>query len=246
MGLAASAAAFWLVISALPAAIAVVSLFGLAVSPKRVVADLGTLANGVPGSVSATLTEQLRHVAATSHTRLSLGLLVSFLLAVWSASAGVYNLDRSIRVAYGLPPQNYAEARVRALLGAVVVVVLLGLTAIAASVARARASTLLPVVGVPLALLAFTLGVGALYRFAVGRHVGVRALLPGALASAIGVLLVTTGFTAYVATSTRYTAVYGSLAGVVIGMLGVYFVVYVVLLGAVLNTQLVRSESEER
>jgi membrane protein len=73
--------------------------------------------------------------------------------------------------------------------------------------------------------------------------VGGRALLPGAVASAVGVLLVTSGFGAYVAESTRYTAVYGALAGVVIGMLAVYLAVYVVLLGAVLNMQLSRRRS---
>jgi hypothetical protein len=49
---------------------------------------------------------------------------------VWSASAGVYNLDRAIRVAYGLPPQRYLEARGRAFGGAVAVVVGLGLSAL--------------------------------------------------------------------------------------------------------------------
>jgi membrane protein len=92
-------------------------------------------------------------------------------------------------------------------------------------------------------LLTITAGVGALYRFAVGHRVGARALLPGAVTSAVGVVLVTSGFGAYVAVSTRYTAVYGALAGVVIGMLAVYLAVYVLLLGAVLNMQLSRRRS---
>jgi uncharacterized BrkB/YihY/UPF0761 family membrane protein len=62
-------------------------------------------------------------------------------------------------------------------------------------------------------LLAITAGVGAFYRFAVSHRVGLRALLPGAVASVVGVVLVTSGFGADVATSTRYTDVYGALAG---------------------------------
>jgi membrane protein len=240
VGLAASGAAFWLVISAIPTAIAVVSLFGLAVSPERVEADLGALAHDAPSSLGGLLTLQLRQVTVSNHAGLSFGLVVSLVLAVWSASAGVYNLDRAIRVAYGLPPQRYVEARGRALIGAFAVVILLGLTAIGATVGGARPSTLLVVLGVPLSLLAIAVGVGALYRFAVGHRVSVRAVLPGAVTSAIGVLLVTAGFAVYVAITARYTAVYGALAGVVIGMLAVYFAVYVVLLGAVLNMQLTR------
>src|SRR5215470_13952766 len=207
VGLAASGAAFWVVISALPTVVAVVSLFGLAVSPERVAADLGTLARDAPSSLGGLLTEQLRQVTVSDHAGLSLGLAVSVVLAVWSASAGVYNLDRAIRVAYGLPPQNFVEARGRALVGAFAVVILLGLTAIGTSVAGSRSSTLLAVLGVPLALLAIAGGVAALYRFAVGHRVAVRALLPGAVTSAIGVLLVTAGFGAYVTRSARYTAV---------------------------------------
>jgi membrane protein len=238
VGLAASGAAFWLVISALPTALAVVSLFGLAVSPARVAGDLGTLASYAPGSLGALLTQQLRKVAASDPAGLSVGFAVSFVLAVWSASAGIWNLDRAIREAYGLPPQRYVEGRARALVGALVVVLMLGLTAIATSIPGARDSTVLDVFGIPLALLAVTVAVCALYRFAIGHPVALRGLIPGAVTSAIGVLLASAGFAAYVAVSTRYTAVYGAFAGVVIGMLAVYLAVYVVLLGAVLNMRL--------
>jgi membrane protein len=240
VGLAASGAAFWVVISALPTVLAVVSLFGLVVSPERVAADLGTLARDAPSTLGGLLTDQLRQVTVSNHAGVSLGLAVSVVLAIWSASAGVYNLDQAIRVAYGLPPQSFVEARGRALVGALAVVVLVGVAAIATSVGEARAPGLWAVVGVPVSLLVITGAVGAFYRLAVGNRVAVRALLPGAVASAIGVLVVTTGFGAYVAGSTRYTAVYGALAGVVIGMLAVYLAVYVVLLGAVLNMQLSR------
>ncbi len=238
VGLVASGAAFWLVISALPTAIAAVSLFGLVVSPERVASDLGGLATAVPGSLGSLFADQLRHVAGSDHTGLSVGLAVSLLLAVWSASAGIYNLDRAIRVAYGLPPQSYVEARGRALVGAVAAVLLFGLTAVATSAVVAHSSPLLAALGVVLVLVAITGCVAALYRFSVGRHVTARALLPGALTSAAGVVLVTFAFGAYVAVSKRYAAVYGAFAGVVIGMLAIYFAVYVVLLGAVLNMQL--------
>jgi membrane protein len=246
VGLAASGAAFWVVISALPTVVAVVSLFGLAVSPERVTADLGTLARDAPSSLGGLLTEQLRQVTVSDHAGVSLGLAVSVLLAVWSASAGVYNLHLAIRVAYGLAPQSFVEARGRALMGAVAVVVLVGVTAIATSVGQARTPGLWAIVGIPVALLVITAAVGALYRFAVGRRVGVRALLPGAVTSAVGIVLVTSVFGAYVSVSTRYTAVYGALAGVVIGMLAVYLAVYVILLGAVFNMQLSRRRSGDR
>jgi membrane protein len=244
IGLAAAGAAFWLVISAFPTAIAAISLFGLVVSPERVATDLGQLAAGAPGSLSSLVTGQLRRVAASDHAGLSVGLAVSVLLAVWSASAGVYNLDRAIRVAYALPPQSYLDARFRALAGALAVVVGLGLSALAISVVVGRSPAMVvAIVGVPLLLAAITAGVGVLYRFSVGRHVAVRALLPGALASSLGVVALLALFGVYVALSRRYTAIYGVFAGAVIGMIATYLSVYIVLLGAVLNVQLVSPKS---
>ena len=115
---------------------------------------------------------------------------------------------------------------------------LLGLVAVVTPLVLGWSSGFLTALGVVAAVAGMTAGVGALYRFSVAAHVPVRALLPGALTSAIGVVLVTAGFAAYVAFSTHYTAVYGAFAGAVVAMLAIYLAVYVVLLGAVLNTLL--------
>ena len=211
VGLAASGAAFWLVISALPTAIAVVSLYGLVVSPQRVAVNLGSLANGVPGSLGSLLTEQLERVAASNHAGLSFGFVVSIVLAVSSASAGVNHLDGAIRAAYGLPPQRYLEARGRATAGALVVVVLLGGSAVVLPAIGSRLSPVLTVVAVPIVLAALAAAIGGLYRFSVAAPLGARAL-PGAVAAAIGVVVVMVGFGAYVGVSSRYTAVYGAFA----------------------------------
>jgi membrane protein len=239
VGLAAAGATFWLVISAFPTAIAAVSIFGLVVRPEKVATDLSNLANGAPASLGFLVTEQLRRVAATDHASLSLGLAASVVFALWSASAGVYNLDRAIRIAYGLAPHRYAEARSRALVGAVAVVLLLGVGALAISTAvgQSRAPAVV-LVAAPVLLIAVAASVACLYRFSVGTSLGPRALLPGAIASSVGVVATLAGFGAYVAWSKHYTAVYGVFAGAVIGMLGTYLAVYVVLLGAVLNAQL--------
>ena len=124
-------------------------------------------------------------------------------------------------------------------MGAVAVVVLLGIGALAisAAVGQSRAPVVV-LVAVPALLVAVAGGVAALYRFSVGGGVRARALLPGAVASSVGVVAVLAGFGAYVAWSRHYTAVYGVFAGAVIGMLATYLSVYVVLLGAVLNAQL--------
>ncbi|HEY5011717.1 MAG TPA: YihY/virulence factor BrkB family protein [Acidimicrobiia bacterium] len=242
VGLAASGAAFWLIISAFPTAIAAVSIFGLVVSPGDVAKDLAGLADAGPTSLGSILTDQLQRVVTADHVGLSTGLVVSLVLAIWSASGGIYNLERAIRTAYGVRPQRYVDARKRAFLGAFATVIALGFVAIVSAGISGALSHVpalaVAILGIP-AMTVFVAGaIAGLYRFSLARRIGFRAVLPGAIASACGLALVAVAFSLYLHFSTRFAAVYGALAGGVIAMVGTYLAVYVVLLGAVLNVQL--------
>jgi membrane protein len=242
VGLAASGAAFWVVIAILPTAIAAVSIYGLAVSPETVADSLAGLARNGPQSLGATFAQQLQKVAAADRGGLTVGLVASVVLALWSASAGVYGVQRAIRAAYGVEPEAYVRARGRALLGTVVVVFSLGSAASistgAAILTKSVPVVVVVVVAVPTFVAVIAAIICALYRFSVGRQVGFRRLLPGSLFASVCFAVVLGGFAIYLQFSSRYTAVYGALAGTVIGMIGTYLGVYAVLLGAVLNAQL--------
>ena len=118
-------------------------------------------------------------------------------------------------------------------------VTLVGAVALASSGFAVRSPrTLLIIIIAPVVIAGIAAGIAVLYRLSVGGHLPARALLPGAVASGIGVVVLAVGFTAYVATSTRYAAVYGVFAAAVIGMIATYLAVYVILLGAVFNVAL--------
>lgn len=247
LGLAASGAAFWLVISAFPTGAAVVSVFGLVVSPSQVADDLGALAQAAPSSLGSIITDQLRRVASRDPAGLSIRLVISAALAVWTASAGVYHLDRAIRYSFGLPHQRYVEARGRALGGAFAVVVVLGSLALGGAVVGGHASAVvIALVGVPCGLVALTLGIAGLYRLSVGPDVRLRQLLPGAAAAAVAVVVALVAFAVYLRLSSRFTALYGAFTGVVIGMLALYLAAYAILLGAVLDVQLGQRSPSQR
>ena len=209
----------------------------------------GGLADAGPSSFGSIVTTQLTRVAAGDHAGLSTGLIISLVIALWSASAGIYNLERAIRAAYGLGPERYVDARKRAFVGAFATVIALGALAVltaALSGAIAHIPTLvIAIVGVPALIVFLASGVAGLYRFSITRRVGFRAILPGSLSSAVGLALVAVGFSIYVHYSTRFTAVYGALAGAVIVMIGTYLAVYVVLLGAVLNVEIAGTVAPE-
>jgi membrane protein len=243
VGLAASGAAFWLVISVFPAAIAAVSIFGLVVNPQRVAQDLASLASRGPESLGATLSQQLERVAAADRAGLSAGLGLSLPVALWGASKGVYNLDRAVRSVYGLPQDRWLRARLRGLVGALLVVIGLGATALAAAnisvVFNHLPAAVVILIAIPLLVAFVSAAIATVYRFSVG-PTATRHLLPGAVTAALGVVAVVVGFAVYLRVSTGYTAVYGALAGTIIGMVGAYLVTFALLIGAVLNVQLQR------
>jgi membrane protein len=243
IGLAASGAAFWLVICAFPTAVAVISLFGLVEPPDRVAQDVTRLTvAGQPDAFASVVARQLNHVANTAPSGLSVAFAVAVVLALWSASSGVYNLVRAMRAAYGLAPGHYVSARLRAFVGGIVVVAVLGSLALALPLLSKAGSRVpkaaelgIEVIGFLVVLTALIM---AIYRFSIGRPAGFWGLLPGAACSTLAVCGVLIGLAAYVHFSGRLTAVYGILAGGVIVMTATYLVVYVLLIGAVLNVQL--------
>lgn len=245
LGLAAAGAAFWMIFAAFPAALAVVSIFGLVTSPGEVARDLASLAAAGPDSLGAFASTQLRHVAASDRAQLSTGLMVSVVLAIWSTSAGVYNLERALRTAYRLPVGGYVTARWRALVGAFAVVIGLGLLAfllVGVTDLFDRTSKPLEVlVGVPMTLILLTGMILGMYRFAVRQRTDLRKLLPGAAGSAVAILVLIGGLDVYLRFSTRFTAVYGAFAGMALAMVFAYLSIYAALLGAVLNEELDKS-----
>jgi membrane protein len=248
LGLAASGAAFWLVISLLPLASAVISIFGLILSPHEVSRDVESLVRLVPGSLGKTISTQLLKVASSDPTGVSLGLAASLLLTLWSVSAGVYNLDRAIRTAYCLRRMTYIRARTRAFVGGFAGVLLFGIIAMSAGTAsfsfKDVSHGLNILWGVPAFLIVIWGTICGLYRFSIGTRVGFRHLFPGAAVSVVVIVVLVSAFGLYLHFSTHYVVIYGFLAGVVIAMVATYLITYVILLGAVLNTQIAAETSK--
>ena len=249
LGLSAAGAAFWLAIATLPLLVAVVSLYGLVRSQAQVAGDLAALFKAGPDTLSSLVAHQLRAISNTGRATLSIGLVVSLIVALWSASASIYNLDRAIGSAYGFSPIHYVRARTRALLGALAAVVAIGVVAgLAAWIETSLdhiSRAVEVVVGVPALLLVLVGTFWSLYRFAVHLHRAGRRFLVGAVSAAFAFLLLVVGFNVYVRVAGQSKAIYGALGGVVLAMLFAYLATYIILLGALLNATLDGRRSAE-
>ncbi|MEI8084240.1 MAG: YihY/virulence factor BrkB family protein, partial [Actinomycetes bacterium] len=244
--LAAAGAAFWLVVASFPAAIATISIFGLVIPQAQIAQSLGRLTNREPGSLGDVFSNQVTDAASGGTTALSISLVVSVIISVWGASAGAYGLGRAIRLSFGLVPQNYVVARFRSFVAGFLGVIILGLLALLSSFSAYVSDSLSGilgsivslVIGLPIVLIIIMFIVMGIFRFGIGRRTGFRALLPGAGSAAIGLMLLLIGFGFYLAHFNHYTEMYGAVAGIVISMLLAYLSVYLILLAAILNAEL--------
>ena len=244
ISLSAAAVAFWAAIAVTPTLIAISVIFGRIVDPTVLNDAVKTLQGSSPDSFARLLATQLQTASQASTTTVSWSLALSLIAVLWAVSSGIYAFLRAVRVAYGMDPQHYINARALAFAGALITVLVLGVLLLASAAGAAWASSL----DEPWRSIAFTLGIaGGLvigtgllvltFRVAGGKH-GPSRHWPGAAFGAIGSLAVSIGFGVYLRFATSYQAMYGALASTVILSLVIYVATYVILIGAVANAQL--------
>lgn len=246
--LLAAGVAFWGFISLFPAMIASVSVYGLVSDAATVTRQAEAIAAALPDEAASLVVGQMRAISAQSQDSLSLSLLLSLLLALWTSSAAVSNMMSAINIAYDEEEtRSYLRRKGIALVlsvGAIAfVVVAVGLIAVTpflmdTFVSDRTTRTLLQAarwVGLVLAVLG---GTALLYEVAPDRD---RARLvwvsPGSLLATALWLLASGGFAFYVDTFGRYGRTYGAVAGVAILMLWMWVTALIVLVGAEVNAE---------
>jgi membrane protein len=230
--LAASGAAFWLCLAAFPAAVAAVNILGLVVDQREVARRVSDLALIGSTAVGRLLEQQLEQVAAPSPGTLVVDTFL-VLLALWSVSRAMRYLIDAIRAAHGLPKRPVLAHYGVSMAAGLLAVLALGFIAYLVRFVAGGSVLFLDVVGFALAVVL----VSALYAAALGRVAQFGKELPGIAVSTVGLVLVVVGVKVYSDVAGEMQAIYGTLGGVVLAMLAVWFLVYAVLVGAAVNAQ---------
>src|SRR5687768_8487408 len=100
MPIIAGGVAFFGFLAIFPALIATISIYGLVASPEDVTRQIQDLSAQLPEDAQNLLKTQLESIVKNSGSALSIGLVVSILGALFSASGGVNNLITAINLAY--------------------------------------------------------------------------------------------------------------------------------------------------
>jgi membrane protein len=248
MPIIAGGVAFFGFLSLFPALIATISIYGLVSSPEDVTRQIGDFSAQLPNDAQKLLETQLSSIASNSGGALSTGLIISILVALWSASGGVGQLVTAINIAYDeVEARNAVKLKLLSLgltLGAIVfVLVTFTLVAVVPAVLDALP---LGIVGTILAqvvrwvvlLGVFAGSLAVLYRIGPDRDAPrLRWVSLGSVIVTVIWAVVSIGFALYVDRFGSYDKTYGTIAGVIVLMLWLYLTCYLVLLGAEINSE---------
>jgi membrane protein len=248
MPIIAGGVAFFGFLSIFPALIALLSLYGLVATPETVARQVESLSAQLPESAAQIIEEQLNAIVANSGSALTVGLIVSILAALWSASGGVGNLITAVNLAYDeVETRNFVKLKLMSLglvLASIVfVLITFGLVAVVPAVLDALplgvvGTILAQVVRWVLLLAVFAGALAVLYRVAPDRDAPRFTWVSlGAVVVTVVWAIVSVGFSLYVDNFGSYDKTYGAIAGVIVLMLWLYLTCYLILLGAEINSE---------
>jgi len=256
LSLIAAGAAFYGLLAIFPSLAALVSIYGIFTDPATVTEQMDRVAGIIPDDARMVIEGQLQRVASAGGTALSVGVAVSFLFTLWSASKGVKSLMTALNIVYNEKEERgFIKLNATALLLTLVVLAFVLVALVAVAVVPAVVGMLnLPSVGEALArwlrwplLGAVAVGILAvLYRYAPSRaRPEWRWVIWGAVAATVLWLIGSALFSLYVSNFGSYNKTFGSVAAVVVLMMWFYLSAYFVLLGGELNAELERQTARD-
>jgi membrane protein len=234
-----------------PTLAAVVAIYGILASPEAIAGQMQAFSGLLPPATVEILQNQLNQLVSQRNEALSIGVVVSIALAMWSARKGMVALITAMNVAYNEHDRRSFLMRLLISLFFTVCAVLAFVVLVAIGVAVPIVLAFFPLgsatqwvlLGVRWLLLwvmaVFALSV--LYRFAPHRSrprwewVNRGAIIAATLWLASSVV-----FAIYVRNFNSFGEAYGAIGGVVVMLMWFYVSSYVIILGGEINSELER------
>jgi membrane protein len=247
----AAGAAFYMLLSIFPTLTAVVSLYGLIGDPSMAGQQIVAMQGLLPTEAVTLIATWLKAFGENPPSRFGIGLIISSLIAFWSAWSATGMLMTAVNICYGAKEnRNFVWFNLRAV-ALTAGLTLFGVAALALLAVLPAAFSLLalpPAWGNAIALVRWPLltaivvtALAIIYHYAPDRvQPKWQWVSWGAVAATALWLLASAGFTIYVSKIGNYDKTYGSVGAVIILLLWFYLSAYVTLIGAELNAEIDR------
>lgn len=239
-------------LSIFPAMAVFVLIYGLVFSPIEMQEQISLLRQFIPDSVYDVLNSRLSELASNTASKLTFGLIISTLLALYAGSKGIKSLIILVNLAFHITQErNFIQGTIRALslTFAAVVVLIIAISSIAIIPLVAAyfpfpqiAKTITLWSRWPILAGIIFLSFLSLYRFAPNRDaVALKNLVPGAALATVLWILLSVLFSIYVQNFNNYSAEFGALSAAVVIMLWLYYSAFIVAFGAIFNFETIEN-----
>src|SRR5215210_2181229 len=226
------------------------SLLGLFNATSLVRDMLNSLSGVLPQTATGFIRGQLLSITQSqAESAFTFGAIISILLALWGVSGAFRSVMEAMNVMYEVDEDRPFWKKYGISIFISLAVIVLMLTALGIVVfGRSFGGTLADAVGlgsvfqtvwtivqwpIVACIVLFTFAI--IYYFAPAAKQRFRWISPGAVLAFIFWLVFSLLFSFYVGISDSFSATYGSLAGVIILMLYIYYTSFIMLLGAEMN-----------
>jgi membrane protein len=250
----AAGIAFYALLSIFPGMSALISIYGLVADPAAIENQLNSLSGVLPQEALKLLSDQLHALAAAPRDKLGFGLVVSLVIALWSATSGTGALMQALTVAYEERENRglltfYGRAITLTLgVGLFALLSLFLIAIIPAVIGSLPISELwrdrISLIRWPLLAILAILALCVLHRYAPARRNPCwHCFSAGTIGAAVLWLVGSAGFSFYVARFSSYDKTYGSLGAVVVLLMWFYVTAYIILAGAELNSEIEKARA---
>ena len=247
--LIAGGVTFYLLLALFPALVAFMSIYGIFLDPATAVDHAQSLRGLIPPAAVDMIAEQLARLTTKQSDSLTVGLILSLIIAFWSANGGVKAMIEGLNYAYN-EREKRSFVRVNTVafaftLGALALMVLL-FVALAVIPAMLAVLNLGPVGNLvirllrwPLLVLTLGLSLTVLYRHGPSRRSPEwRWVTWGSAFATISWLIMSIAFTTYLDRIANFNDTYGALAAPIGFLFWVWLSIIVIILGAEINGEM--------
>jgi membrane protein len=252
----AAGLSYYFVLSLFPLLILAASLLAYLPVPNLFDVIMGTMARVVPPESMGLVRQVVQTVAHPHGGLLTFGLIGT----IWTASSGFAGLIEALNVAYDVPETRPIwETRLLAMGLMFIIGILLTAAALLmiigpkvalwiASAVRARELflSIWPFVRWGLALAFTVIGVELMYFWAPNVKQRFMATLPGAVIAVAFFMASSYGLAVYFRQFANFNKTYGALGGAIALLVWLYYSWFAILLGAEINSELVKAYGDGR
>lgn len=247
--LIAAGVTFYLLLALFPALTAFVSLYGFVADPVTIADHISYLGGMLPSGGIDIIREQLNALASQDRSALSIGFIVAFLVALWSANTGVKTLFDALNIAYeeeekrGFIALNLLSLTftLMAMVLGILMIVSIGVVPAVLAFLNLESVTeqLIRILRWPVTLLVIACAIAVIYRYGPSRERPKwRWITWGGAFAAVIWLAASFGFSFYLQNFADYNATYGSLGAVIGFMMWTWISVIILLVCAELNAEM--------